>query len=359
MSIRWRWRSKAGWRCVVCLATTPRGATAARKAATTTCARRAAAAWRRGQARPAGAAAGAGTPSSFLALQQEQEEQAEGSNQTAALADVATKPHYTAEECAAALQGYGCAPPPRRTRRSSPSTTSSAAPSTAPVSATLASVLAELCPISHVGRCVVAEGLPNRQLRCTQSRARAAGQDEAVPQDRRLAAKKGVGERTSVRPGKPPPLHVTTVTRKNHNLAVITGLENYGPSAFLIFFWPAVQPVLNPAGGKLSLSSWAGSGVQAGCQKPESLWAVLSRGSTQRRSRRCSSASSAPTAPSASGSPRAAPPRPRSRCPGREERAQLLAEAAGQGLRGGGEEGAGGEDQEEEGQGGHPQVSVE
>ena len=43
-----------------------------------------------------------------------------------------------------------------------------------------------------------------------------------------LAAKKGVGERTSVRPGKPPPLHVTTVTRKAHNLTLITGLENYG-----------------------------------------------------------------------------------------------------------------------------------
>ncbi len=56
-----------------------------------------------------------------------------------------------------------------------------------------------------------------------------------------LAAKKGVGERTSVRPGKPPPLHVTTVTRKNHNLTVITGLENYGPSHLLLASCPACR----------------------------------------------------------------------------------------------------------------------
>ena len=55
-----------------------------------------------------------------------------------------------------------------------------------------------------------------------------------------LAAKKGVGERTSVRPGKPPPLHVTTVTRKAHNLTVITGLENYGPSHLLLASCPAL-----------------------------------------------------------------------------------------------------------------------
>ena len=70
-----------------------------------------------------------------------------------------------------------------------------------------------------------------------------------------LAAKKGVGERTSVRPGKPPPLHVTTVTRKNHNLTVITGLENYGPSRLphlLLASCPALP--LKPAStsGKLS-----------------------------------------------------------------------------------------------------------
>ena len=43
-----------------------------------------------------------------------------------------------------------------------------------------------------------------------------------------LAAKKGVGERSSVRNGMPSPLHVKTESRKNHKLTLVTGLENYG-----------------------------------------------------------------------------------------------------------------------------------
>lgn len=38
-----------------------------------------------------------------------------------------------------------------------------------------------------------------------------------------LAAKKGVGERSSIRNGSPPPLNVKTESRKNHNLTLVTG----------------------------------------------------------------------------------------------------------------------------------------
>ena len=46
-----------------------------------------------------------------------------------------------------------------------------------------------------------------------------------------LAAKKGVGERSSVRNGSPPPLFVSTATVKNHNVTLIRGLEGYGIDA--------------------------------------------------------------------------------------------------------------------------------
>ena len=99
----------AGWRCDVCLASNPAGRYRCTQGCDydvcEACRARVAA---QPEPEPAGAAAPAqAAPSSFLALQQEQEEQTEAEqNQTAALADVATKPHYTAEECAAALQAY-------------------------------------------------------------------------------------------------------------------------------------------------------------------------------------------------------------------------------------------------------------
>ena len=99
-----------------------------------------------------------------------------------------------------------------------------------------ASVLAELCPSSHDGRCVAAEGLakPPAEVHIKAALGLLLGRMMLCHKIEGLAAKKGVGERTSVRPGKPPPLHVTTVTRKNHNLTLITGLENYGPSHLLL-----------------------------------------------------------------------------------------------------------------------------
>ena len=194
-------------------------------------------------------------PFSFLAVQQEQQQEAARSGASALgfahLDGVETRPYYTEVECHAFLLNYATLfRVPGSTQNKKilllddlltqvlyGSSSGGQAPPAEVHQKSALSLLLKRMRLSHkIGmpmHCAATDYTCSRRVGLSSLKSHCASPFFCAvlcvtANADGLAAKKGVGERSSVRSGLPNPLHVKTESRKNHNLTLVTGLENFG-----------------------------------------------------------------------------------------------------------------------------------
>ena len=239
-------------------------------------------------------------PSSFLAVQQEQEQEAARSGAStlgfAHLDGVETRPYYTEVECHAFLQNYatlfrvpGSAQNKKillldelLTQVLYGSTSGGQVPPAEVHQKSALSLLLKRMRLGHkIGmphHCALTDYTCSHRASSLKSHGACMIVVLCVATNADgLAAKKGVGERSSVRSGLPNPLHVKTESRKNHNLTLVTGLENFGIDPHAL-----ADMLKRKLGANTTVGEWK---VKSGAAKAEvavsGLWEKSVRAATR------------------------------------------------------------------------------